>query len=148
MNKKGDRSMSEKKQQYSKFFHGFMIYFAMWAFAAFAILYGIKFIYEGQMNGYEGFDLVMLIIVNALLIGLGLFAIKVRFDLAGYKEKAPKEILWICIIGAVLCLANYWVEDIAGDDFNRSLLSTAFILAIWGIGVYRYYRLHADLFVN
>ncbi|MBO4377838.1 MAG: hypothetical protein IK133_06110 [Clostridia bacterium] len=140
--------MSEKKQQYSKFFHGFMIYFALWAFAAFAILYGIKFIYEGQMNGYEGFDLVMLIIVNALLIGLGLFAIKVRFDLAGYKEKAPKEILWICIIGAVLCLANYWVEDIAGDDFNRSLLSTAFILAVWGFGVYRYYRLHADLFVN
>jgi hypothetical protein len=140
--------MSEKKPQFSKFLHGFLIYFAMWAFAAFAVLFGIKFIYEGQMNGYEGFELVMLIIVNVLLIGLGLYVVKVRFDLAGFKEKAPKELLCVCIIGAVLCLANYWVEDIAGDDFNRSLLSTAFILAVWGIGVYRYYRMHADLFVN
>ena len=72
-----------------------------------------------------------------------------RFDLAGTAvTQIEDEILWICIIGAVLCLANYWVEDIAGDDFNRSLLSTAFILAVWGFGVYRYYRLHADLFVN
>ncbi len=140
--------MEQKKTQYSKALHSFLIYFALWAGAAFAVLFGIRFIYFGKMNGYEGFELVMLILVNVLLIALGLFTVKTRFDLAAFREKAPKELLGVCIAGAVLCLANYWVEDIAGDDYNRSLIPTAVILLIWGVALYRYLRLHADLFKN
>ena len=140
--------MENKKRAYSKTLHNFLIYFALWACAAFAILFGIKFISEGQMNGYDGFPLIMLILVNGLQILLGIFVIKVRFDLAAYREKAPREVAGACIAGAVLCLANYWVEDIAGDDFNRSLLSTAFILVCWAIALYRYFKSYQELFVN
>ena len=140
--------MSDNSRKLSKPFHAFMIYFALWAFAIFAVLYGIKLIYEGEMNGYDGFPFVMLIIVNALLIALGLFTVKARFDLAAFRAKAPAELLGASICGAVLCLANYWVQDIAGDDMNRALLTSAFVLVCWGIGVYRYYKMHSQLFIN
>ena len=140
--------MSEQLSGMHKWFHNFMIYFALWAFAAFAILFGIRFIASGVENGYEGFERVMLIIVNALLILLGLFAVKARFDLAALRRRAPKELLGICVAGAVLCLANYWVEDIAGDDFNRALIPTALILACWGIALYRYYKQRASIFTD
>ena len=138
--------MSEQQPKFHEWFHKFLINFFMWACAAFAILYGVRFIYSGIENGYSGIDLVLLIAVNALLIALGIYTIKVRFDLAAFREKAPKELLGICIAGAVLCLANYWVEDISGDDFNRSLLSTAGILVCWGFVLYRYYNERPYLF--
>ena len=33
--------MSEQQPKLHKYFHNFMIYFAMWAYAALAILYGM-----------------------------------------------------------------------------------------------------------
>ena len=140
--------MGDQQMTYSKALHNFLIYFFLWACAAFAILFGIRFIYFGRMNGYEGIDLVMLILVNGLLIALGGFLIKVRFDLAAYRSKAPREMVIACIAGAVLCLANYLVEDIAGDDFNQSLVTTAFILVCWAIALYRYYKRFQKLFTN
>ena len=87
-------------------------------------------------------------IVNALQIVLGIFLVKVRFDLAAYRSKAPRELVIACIAGTVLCLANYWVEDIAGDDYNRTLLTTAFVLVCWAIALYRYFKTYQELFVN
>ena len=138
--------MSEQKFKFHKYFHNFRIYFFLWACAIFAVLYGIKFIYEGRMNGYEGVELALLIIVNVLLIAVGVFTVKARFDLAAFRERAPKELLGASIAGAILCLANYWVEDIAGDDFNRSLITTAILLVCWGIVLYRYYHNRPHLF--
>lgn len=138
--------MTQQQPKFHEWFHKFLIYFALWALSAFAILYGAKFIMSGVENGYHGTELTLLIIVNALLIAAGLFTIKARFDLAAFRGIAPKELLIASVAAAALCLANYWVEDIAGDDFNRSLLSTALILACWGIAVYRYYRDRPYLF--
>ena len=140
--------MRDKQPAYSKALHNFLIYFFLYACAAFAVLFGIRFIYEGRMNGYSGTPLVMLILVNALQILLGIFLIKVRFDLAAYRSKAPRELVISCIAGTVLCLANYWVEDIAGDDYNRTLLTTAFVLVCWAIALYRYFKTYQELFVN
>ncbi len=138
--------MSEQQPKFHKWFHNALIYFFLWMFAAFAVLYGAKIIYEGQMNGYHGTELALIVVVNALLILLGLFTVKVRFDLAAFREKAPKELLGACIAGAVLCLANYWIEDYTGDDFNRSFITTAVILVCWGIALYRYYHDRPYLF--
>ena len=138
--------MSEQTPKFHPWFHNSLIYFFLWAFAVVAVISGIRTIYNGWENGYNGFPFVMLIIVNGLMIVLGLFTVKVRFDLAAFRGKAVKELLWICIAGAVLCLGNYWVEDISGDDFNRSYLLSAFILVCWGISLYRYYRDRPYLF--
>ena len=140
--------IEQRGPKYPKWFHNFMIFFFLWAFAAFAVLFGIRFIWDGWENGYSGFPFVMLIVVNVLLIGVGLFAVKVRFDMAAYREKAPLEVLILCLAAAALCLANYWVEDIAGDDYQRRLLTPEGILVLWGIGVYRYLRSVPDVFVN
>lgn len=140
--------MQNSQPEYSKALHNFLTKFFLFACSAFAIMFGIRFIYEGQMNGYSGLSWVMLLLVNVLLIALGGFIIKVRFDLAAYRSVAPRELVGACIAGAILCLANYWVEDIAGDDFNRSLLTTAFILSCWAIALHRYYKKYQELFVN
>ena len=140
--------MSEKQPEYSQALHKFLINFFLWACAAIAVIFGIRFIYFGRMNGYDGFPLAMLIVVNGLLITLGLFLVKARFDLAAYRAKAPKELVGTCIAGAALCFANYWVEDIAGDDYERALIGTAFILTCWAVALYRYYKRFGDKFVN
>ena len=140
--------MNDGKTVYSQALHGFLIYFFLWACAAMAVLFGIRYIDCGQMNGYDGFPLAMLIIVNGLMIALGLITVKARFDLAAYRAKTPKELVGACAAGAVLCLANYWVEGIAGDTYRQQLIATAFILACWALGLYRYYRRFGEKFVN
>ena len=62
-----------------------------------------------------------------------------RFGLASSRRIAIKEMVFACIAGAVLCMANYRVEDIVGDDFNRSLISSAFIFICWGIVLFKNY---------
>lgn len=137
------------EQQTPKFhpwFHKSLIYFFLWMFAVFAVLYGAKYIYSGVENGYHGTELVMLIVVNALLILLGLFIIKVRFDLAAFREIAVKEILWACIAAAVICLGNYWVKEIAGDDNSPRLIGSAGIFLCWGYVLHKYYKDRPYLF--
>lgn len=50
------------------------------------------------------------------------------------------------LICFALCLGNYWVDDIAGNDSNTGLVLTALILACWGIALYRYYNSRPSLF--
>ena len=138
--------MMDKKIKFHRWFHNFLVNFAMWAFGAFAILFGIQYIFEAKMNGYSGSEFIMIVIVNVLLIAVGLFTIKTRFDLAGFRSVALMELPGVCIAGAVVCLANCLVADMVGDDINRRLLSTAFILICWAIALYRYYHERAYLF--
>ena len=140
--------VSEQQPRYHMWFHNFLIYFALWAFSLFAVIYGVRFIFSGVEDGYHGFGLVMLVIVNALLVGLGLFTLWARFDLAAFRSRAPKELVAACVAGATLCLVNYWVEDIVGDDCNRTFLTNALILACWAIALHRYYKPRRDLFRN
>ena len=84
--------MSEQQPKFHPYFHKFMIYFALWMFAAFAVLFGIKLIYNGIENGYRDMELTLLIVVNALLIVLGLFTVKVRFECVNTSDR-PVTIL-------------------------------------------------------
>ena len=136
----------DKKVKFHRWFHNFLVNFATWAFGAFAILFGIQYIFEAKMNGYSGSEFIMIVIVNVLLIAVGLFTIKTRFDLAGFRSVALMGLPGVCIAGAVVCLANCLVADMVGDDINRRLLSTAFILICWAIALYRYYHERAYLF--
>lgn len=140
--------MSEQQPKFHPYFHKFMIYFALWMFAAFAVLFGIKHILDGIENGYHGFELFLLIAVNALLIVLGLFTVKVRFDLAAFRGIAVKELLIAAVAGAVLCLANNWVRDYMGDDTNMSFVTAAIFLVAWGYAVHRYYKDRPYLFTE
>lgn len=146
MSQQAQQQPEQQDPKFHPWFHKFLVNFAFWAFAAFAILYGAKYIYRGIENGYHGTELVLLIIVNALLILLGLFLIKVRFDLAGFQPIAVREILWVCIAAAVLCLGNYWVKEIAGDDNSVRMIGTAGILACWGYVLHKYYKDRPYLF--
>ena len=140
---------TQPEQQEPKFqpwFHKFLTCFFFWAFGAFAILFGAKFIYSGIENGYNGFPLVMLIVVNGLLILYGLFLFKIRFDLAAFRRIVLREIIIAGVVGVALCLANYWVEDIAGDDYNTKLLTTAVLIACWSFVLHRYYNDRPYLF--
>ena len=138
--------MTDQKARLHQWFHLFLVNFALWAFGAFAILYGIRFIYEAKMDGYSGSEFLMIAVVNILLIATGLFTIKTRFDLAGFRSVALTELPGVCIAGAVLCLAKCLVADMIGEDINRSLFTTAFILICWAIALYRYYHERAYLF--
>ena len=138
--------MTDQKARLHQWFHLFLVNFALWAFGAFAILYGIRFIYEAKMDGYSGSEFLMIAVVNILLIATGLFTIKTRFDLADFRMIALKELPGVCIAGAVLCLSNLWIEDMVGDDLNRRLLPAAFILICWAFGLYRYYHEREYLF--
>jgi hypothetical protein len=46
--------MTDQKARLHQWFHLFLVNFALWAFGVFAILYGIRFIYEAKMDGYSG----------------------------------------------------------------------------------------------
>lgn len=138
--------MTENRAKFHQWFHNFLVNFAMWAFGAFAILYGIRFIFDAKIDGYSGSDFLMIVIVNVLLIAVGLFTFKTRFDLADFRLIAVKELPGVCIAGAAVCLANCWVADMIGEEINRRLLSTAFILICWAFTLYRYYHEREYLF--
>ena len=138
--------MTDKKVRLHQWFHNFLVNFALWAFGAFAILYGIRFIYEAKMDGYSGSEFMMVVFVNILLIAVGLFTFKTRFDLADFRLIALKELPGVSIAGAVVCLVNCQVANVIGHDMNRRLIFTAFILICWAFGLYRYYHEREHLF--
>ena len=138
--------MTDQKARLHQWFHLFLVNFALWAFGAFAILYGIRSIYESKMDGYSGSEFMMIVIVNILLIATGLFTIKTRFDLADFRLIALKELPGVCIAGAVICLASCLAANEIGYDMDRRLLLTAFILICWAFGLYRYYHEREYLF--
>ena len=138
--------MTDQKARLHRWFHLFLVNFALWAFGAFAILYGIRFIYEAKMDGYSGSEFLMIAVVNILLIATGLFTIKTRFDLADFRMIVLKELPGVCIAGAVICLVNCQVLNVIGYDMDRRLLLTAFILICWAFGLYRYYHEREYLF--
>ena len=136
--------MSEQQPKLHKYFHNFMIYFAMWAYAALAILYGIRHILSVLENGAS--HLALDIILSVLLIGVGIITIKARFDLAAFRIIVIKELLGTCIAAAVIFLCLHWVEDISGEDCYQNCIFKAVVFACWGIALYRYYSTRRHLF--
>ena len=134
--------MSEQQPKLHKYFHNFMIYFAMWAYAALAILYGIRHILSVLENGAS--HMALDIILSVLLIVVGIITIKARFDLAAFRAIAIKELLGTCIAAAVIFL----LVTVVGALVIIFLLLTFFSLlsdaASYFISMYReiVYRLY------
>ena len=138
--------MSEQEQnpKFSKFFHNFLIYFALWAYALVAVISGIREIIFGNENNVEG--AILIYILGGILIAIGLFTIKVRFDLAAFCPNAPAELMWICLAAAADILLLYLWYDYTGADDNRKRLFYVVILVCWGISFSRYYKQRPYLF--
>ncbi len=127
-----------------KYFHFFMIWFALWAFAALAIAYGAGHIFYVTENGasHRTLDIVL----SVLMIALGIFVIWTRFDLAAFRARAIKELLWACLAAAVLFLGLHGVEYLSAEDCYQGCVPKALILACWGIALYRYYGTRKEHF--
>lgn len=127
-------------------FHKFMIYFALWVFAAFAVLYGVKGISESIENGMP--HTTLFVIAWGALIAVAAFLVKLRFDLAAFWQIALKEMLIAGLAAAGILLLIQALIYFADEDVYAKDVFSALIVAAWTVGVYRYYNLHRDLFVN
>ena len=136
--------MSDQQQKYHEWFHKFMIYFALWAFGTFAVLYGIRHIFYVTENGAS--QMTIDIILSVLLIILGIFIFKIRFDLAALRERSIKELTGACIAAALIFLALHWVEDLSGEDCYQGCIFKAVVFVCWGIALYRYYSARKNVF--
>ena len=130
--------MSEQKPKFHQWFHNFLIYFALWAYALLGIAFGIRDILFAQENGVQ--YMVPVILLSVLLIGVSAFVIKVRFDLAAFRLQAPKELLGVCLAAAVLVFLIHLLLYLPGDTDSLGRGRDAFIFAIWGFVLYRYYH--------
>jgi len=138
--------MSDKQPRYAMYFHKFMIFFALWVFAAFAAWKGVWAIRFTLENGVS--NPATVIIPGALLILLGMFLIKARFDLAAYRASVPVEMLVACLAGAGLVGLVHLLLDVYGAFEGSGWILEVVIFACWGIALYRYYKQFPDLFVN
>ena len=135
-----------QQPKYSKGFHNFLIYFGLWAYAFVAVFAGGRYIYHATGNDPE--FKVLIIILGILLIALGFFIVKVRFDLAAYREKAPKELLFVCLAAAALVLFYQLLMHFSGEDTSRGSIGAAVIFVLWGVAFYRYFKERMELFKN
>lgn len=138
--------MSDKQPKYAMYFHKFMIFFALWAFAVFAAYKGVWAIQFTLENGVP--SPATIIIPGVLLILLGAFLIKVRFDLAAYRAAVPVEMLIACLAGAALVGLIHLLLDVYGAFEGQRWILEVVIFACWGIALYRYYKRFPELFVN
>ena len=140
--------MSEQQQtpKFHKWFHNFLIYFAMWAFAVIALIQGFLEIQFTMENGVHPAWPVIVLAVLMMLVGL--FLIKTRFDLAKFRPQAPKEMLIVCLAAAVILALIAWIMDATGADDPWQRLRSAGIVAIWGFVLYRYYNDRPYLFAQ
>ena len=136
--------MSEQKPGLHKYFHYFLICFALWAYAAFAVIYGISHIFDVVENGVS--PLAPDIILSVLLILVGIVTVKARFDLAAFRKIAIRELPGVCFAAAVICLGLHWAEDMIAEDCYQGCIPKALIFACWGIALHRYYAGRKQLF--
>ena len=141
---KGVFDVSEQKPKFHPWFHKFVVWFALWAYAAFAVIGGIREIVSANENGASNYTGILIFAV--LLILAGLFAVVVRFDLAAFRARAPKEMLILCLATAVILVALHFLLDIDGGDDQFKRIETGAIVAIWGFGVFQYYNQRKYLF--
>ena len=139
-------SMNDKEQnpKFHRYFHNFLICFALWAYALIAVISGVREIISAEENGVQ--SVFIIYILGGFLIAIGLFTFKVRFDLAAFRPKAPAELLGVCLAAAADILLIYWWLDYTGADDDKKRLLYVVVLVCWGISVYRYYHQRAYLF--
>ncbi len=138
--------MSEQQTpKFHQYFHNFLIHFALWAYALVAVIQGFREIRYVQENGARSSWIVVVLAVLLMLVGV--FTVKVRFDLAAFRPKAVAELLGVCLAAAVIValidLSLYWLQV---TDVVGTRLGAAGILVLWGIALYRYYHDRPYLF--
>lgn len=138
--------MANEQTKTDKFLHNFLIYFGLWAYALLAILYGARDIYLAIEDEYS--YLVPTAILSSLLILLGLFVIKVRFDFAAMRAKAPKELVGVCFAAAVIMLLYELMLHLYDDYIDPDRMYAAVIFAIIGIAFMRYYHTKPSLYTK
>ena len=136
----------KKKNEYKMWFHNFMIYFVIWAFAVLAAAFGVRGISDSIQNGMR--HTTLFVIAWGLLIADAVYLVKVRFDMAGFRQNAPKELLIAGLAGAGILLLIQGLVYISAEDVYARDVESALIIALWTIGVYRYVNMHQNLFVN
>lgn len=136
--------MSEQNMKFHPKFHKFIVNFALWAYAAIAVIAGIREILSANENGASNYAGV--IVFAVLLILAGVFAVVTRFDLAALRSRAPAELLILCLATAVALFGLHCMLDVDGGDEGMKRVISAVIVMLWGISLWRYYRQRPYLF--
>ena len=141
--------------------HKFLIYFSLWIGAAGLLLGGIGFIagtVYGEMGDriYQAFPVIRFVDIayGLVLIGVAVYIIYTRFQLAGFRQGAPQKLLILLALSPVLewgyqlilsAVTGVPITEIhSGGSFIGELIGTA--IGIWLHKVY--YGKRKELFVN
>ena len=139
----------------------FLIFFALWAGAILNVLSGIsqltgmtyaavgvtaRDVYAYYGEGLHVLDIVM----GVAMIGLAVFSIIVRFQLAGYKKQSPKMLL---VLYGVSLVVSILYSIIAGaithvNMVDSSTISSLVVSAVMIVVNYVYFKKRAHLFCN
>ena len=115
--------------------HKFMIYFALWANAVINIINGLVFFSLTTSSPIAG-------ILGLIFLGIAVWAIYVRFQLAGLRTGAPKKLLiWMIVsvaMGLLSAIGN-------GDSQAIPAVIGNISYTVWN---WRYYSSREELFVN
>ena len=109
--------MSEQQPKLHQYFHNFMIYFAVWAYAAFAILYGVRHILSVIENGasYMALDIVL----SVLLIAVGIDSyIQKRQKFNGALQRIWQKVLDDALTPFICQAKDNEVIALAEDGFT------------------------------
>lgn len=138
--------MNNNTPKFHKWFHDFLVYFALIGFGVLAILSGAKNILDVYGNGYKGMEFILVAITNVFMIASGILMIKARFDLAAFKKGASNTIWIACgLLGAVF-FVNHLLESKIGDDLIGANIGMGVIFIIWGFAISEYYSARSYLF--
>ncbi len=107
---KGDERMTENTKPLN--WHKFLIYFGLWVGSALGLLVAVGY-FTGAVYGgaeeviYRAFPVLKWVDIAycLLLIGLSVYGIHTRYQLAGFKESAPKKLLSLYVAMSVVFLA-------------------------------------------
>ncbi len=139
-------SINSNTPKFHQWFHQFLIYFALFALGILVILVGARNILYVYENGYGAPEMPLSAVINGLMIAAGCLMIKARFDLAAFRESAPREILIAFVAAGILTFGNIYLENLVGDELTGGSLITAVVFICWGISVYKYYADRTYLF--
>ncbi|MBR6185404.1 MAG: hypothetical protein IKQ41_04000 [Clostridia bacterium] len=140
--------------------HKFLVYFALWAGGILNIINGARYmtgmVYGSDakavynyFSGLKTLDVVM----GLLCIALGVYAIIVRFQLAGFKTGAPKKLVSLYLISAAINLVYVLAASGVTGLSLSDLMDGSFFGNVIGSIAYalinkNYYDKRAALFVN
>lgn len=149
--------MNENGQALGLKWHKFLVYFALWAGAIFAIPGAIAIFsglhYLGAKDRiYEVFPSMQMVDMAyaAAIIAIAVYCIYVRYQLAGFKKGAPGKLLAMHVLSAAAPVAYaIAVSVISGVSLDAKEILITLVGAVIGFLINKiYYGHRADLFVN